>query len=53
MNATEEIVKAVLKEINSRRGCDLRTIIDDPEIYDELIEELTLAVQNILIGGGE
>lgn len=53
MNATAEIVKAVLKEINGRSGCDLREIIDDPDIYAELVEELTLAVQNVLIGNGE
>ena len=37
----KKIVKTILSNISGRSGCDLREIIQDREIYKEMVDELS------------
>lgn len=42
----EDIVKAILGELSKRKGLDIKEIIDDEDIYDEVVSSLIQVIEN-------
>ena len=43
-----EIVKLVMKDLSDRGGLDIVAIVDDVEIYDSIVDDLTVSINEML-----